>query len=153
MEMFHIFIGVLIKYICCWSVTKLCPDFVNPWTKRARLPCPSLSPRVCSNSCPLSWLCYLTISFSSTSFSFCFLFFFILIFFNFNFNFFKFYFMFKLYIIVLVLPNIKMNPPQVYMCSPSWTLHPPPSLYHPSGSYLFKHQLLNLQNGNIDNII
>ena len=34
-------------------------------------------------------------------------------------NFFKFYFIFKLYIIVLVLPNIKMNPPQVYMCSPS----------------------------------
>ena len=32
---------------------------------------------------------------------------------------FKFYFIFKLYIIVLVLPNIKMNPPQVYMCSPS----------------------------------
>ena len=26
---------------------------------------------------------------------------------------------FKLYIIVLVLPNIKMNKPQVYMCSPS----------------------------------
>ena len=33
--------------------------------------------------------------------------------------FFLFYFIFKLYIIVLVLPNIKMNPPQVYMCSPS----------------------------------
>ena len=33
------------------------------------------------------------------------------------FFFFKFYFIFKLYIIVLVLPNIKMNPPQVYMCS------------------------------------
>jgi len=33
------------------------------------------------------------------------------------FNFFKFYFILKLYIIVLVLPNIKMNPPQVYMCS------------------------------------
>ena len=30
-----------------------------------------------------------------------------------------FYFIFKLYIIVLVLPNIKMNPSQVYMCSPS----------------------------------
>ena len=30
--------------------------------------------------------------------------------------FFKFYFIFKLYIIVLVLPNIKMNLPQVYMC-------------------------------------
>ena len=40
----------------------------------------------------------------------------------------------KLYIIVLVLPNIKMNPPQVYMCSPPWTLLPPPSPYHPSGS-------------------
>ena len=45
-----------------------------------------------------------------------------------------FYFIFKLYIIVLVLPNIKMNPPQVYMCSPSWTLLPPPSPYPPSGS-------------------
>ena len=27
-----------------------------------------------------------------------------------------------------------MNMPQVYMCSPSWTLLPPPSPYHPSGS-------------------
>ena len=33
--------------------------------------------------------------------------------------FFKFYFIFKLYNIVLVLPNIEMNPPQVYLCSPS----------------------------------
>ena len=32
---------------------------------------------------------------------------------------FFFYFIFKLYITVLDLPNIKMNPPQVYMCSPS----------------------------------
>ena len=48
--------------------------------------------------------------------------------------FFKFYFIFKLYNIVLVLPNIEMNPPQVYMCSPSWTLLLPPSPYHPSGS-------------------
>ena len=46
----------------------------------------------------------------------------------------KFYFIFKLYNIVLVLPNIEMNPPQVYMCSPSWTLLPLPSPYHPSGS-------------------
>ena len=30
----------------------------------------SLSPRVCSNSCPLSWWCYLTISFFATLFSF-----------------------------------------------------------------------------------
>ena len=34
-------------------------------------------------------------------------------------GFFLFYFIFKLYIIVLVLPNIKMNPPQAHMCSPS----------------------------------
>ena len=33
--------------------------------------------------------------------------------------FFFFNFIFKLYNIVLVLPNIEMNPPQVYMCSPS----------------------------------
>ena len=26
----------------------------------------------------------------------------------------------------MVLPNIEMNPPQVYTCSPSWTLLPPP---------------------------
>ena len=50
------------------------------------------------------------------------------------FSFFKFYFIFKLYNTVFVLPNIEMNPPQVYMCSPSWTLLPPPSAYHPSGS-------------------
>ena len=34
----------------------------------------------------------------------------------------------------MVLPYIKMNPPQVHMCSPSWTLLPPPSSYYPSGS-------------------
>ena len=48
--------------------------------------------------------------------------------------FFKFYFIFKLYNIVLVLPYIEVNPPQAYICSPSWTLLPPPSPYHPSGS-------------------
>ena len=48
--------------------------------------------------------------------------------------FFNFILFFKLYIIVLVLPNIKMNPPQVHMCSPSCTLLPPPSPYYPSGS-------------------
>ena len=42
-------------------------------------------------------------------------------------------FILKLYNIVLVLPNIKMSLLQVYMCSPSWTLLPPPSPYYPSG--------------------
>ena len=39
--------------------------------QHARLPCPSLSPRVFSNSCPLSGWCYLPISPSATPFSFC----------------------------------------------------------------------------------
>ena len=68
------------------------------------------------------------------SFYFVLFFFFHFILFIFFLIFFKFYFIFKLYITVLVLPNIKMNPPQVYMCSPSWTLLPPPSPFHPSGS-------------------
>ena len=36
-----------------------------------RLPCPSLFPRVCSDSCPLSRWCYLTISSSAAPFSLC----------------------------------------------------------------------------------
>ena len=36
-----------------------------------RLPCPSLFPQVCSNSCPLSQWCHPTISSSITPFSFC----------------------------------------------------------------------------------
>ena len=39
--------------------------------QHARLPCASLSPRVCSNSCPLSQWCHLTISSSVTPFSSC----------------------------------------------------------------------------------
>ena len=34
----------------------------------------------------------------------------------------------------MVLPYINMNLPQLYTCSQSWTLLPPPSPYHPSGS-------------------
>ena len=43
------------------------------WThglQHARLLCPPLSPGVCSNSCPLSRWCYLTISSSATPFPF-----------------------------------------------------------------------------------
>ena len=38
--------------------------------QHTRLPCPSLSPGVCSSSCPLSCWCYLTISSSVVPFSF-----------------------------------------------------------------------------------
>ena len=34
----------------------------------------------------------------------------------------------------MVLPYIDLNPPWVYMCSPSWIPLPPPSASHPSGS-------------------
>ena len=34
-----------------------------------------------------------------------------------------------------------MNPPQVYMCSPSWTLLPPPSPYHPLFNCLINRTL------------
>ena len=48
-------------------------DSLLPCTglQHARLPCPSLSPRVCSDSCPLSQLCHPTISSSATPFSSC----------------------------------------------------------------------------------
>ena len=39
--------------------------------QHARLPCPPLSPRVCSNSYPLSQWCYLTVSPSAVLFPFC----------------------------------------------------------------------------------
>ena len=41
------------------------------WLSRSssRLPCPSLSHRVCSNSCPLSWWCHPTVSSSVIPFS------------------------------------------------------------------------------------
>ena len=54
--------------ICC-SVDKSCPPLQPHEMQHARLPCPSLSPRVCSNSCPLSQWHHPTISSSVTSFS------------------------------------------------------------------------------------
>ena len=39
--------------------------------QHVRLPCPSPSPRACSNSCPLSCWCHATISSSVTPFSSC----------------------------------------------------------------------------------
>ena len=39
--------------------------------QHTRLPCPSSSPRACSNSCPLSWWCHPNISSSVVPFSSC----------------------------------------------------------------------------------
>ena len=47
---------IVLREGCCCSVAKSCPTFCNPWTTACQAP--SLSPRVCSNSCPLSqWWC------------------------------------------------------------------------------------------------
>ena len=40
------------------------------WTAAYQAPCPSLSPRVCSNSCPLCQWCHPTISSSAAPFSY-----------------------------------------------------------------------------------
>ena len=45
--------------------------FAIPWTAAPRLPCPSLSLGVCSNSCPLSQWCHPNISCSDAFFSSC----------------------------------------------------------------------------------
>ena len=42
------------KICCCCSVTQSCPTLQPHGQQHSRLPCPSLSPRVCWNSYPLS---------------------------------------------------------------------------------------------------
>ena len=44
--------------------------FATPWTAAHQAPCPSSSPRACSNSCPLSRWCHPTISSSVAFFSY-----------------------------------------------------------------------------------
>ena len=57
---------------CCCSLAQLCPTLCNPMDYIARqASCPSLSPRVCSNSCPLSQWCHPTVSSSVAPFSSC----------------------------------------------------------------------------------
>ena len=45
--------------------------FATPWTAAPQAPCPSPSPGVCSNSCPLSRWCHPTSSSSVAPFSSC----------------------------------------------------------------------------------
>ena len=58
------------KDYCC-SVAESCLTLQSRGLEHARLPCASLSPRVCSNSCPFSRWCHPTISSSVAPFSFC----------------------------------------------------------------------------------
>ena len=62
----------------------------------------------------------------------------------------------ELYNIVLVLPYIKVNLPQVYMCSPSWTPLPPRSPHPPSGLSQRtspKHPVLCIESGLVTHFI
>ena len=60
-----------IPFCCCHPVAQSYPTLRPHGLQHARLPCPSLSPRVCSNSCPLSWWCHPTISSSVSPLSSC----------------------------------------------------------------------------------
>ena len=63
----------------CCEVAKSCTTLCDPMncntpgfpSLKERLPCPSLSPWVCANSCPLSQWCHPTISSLATCFSSC----------------------------------------------------------------------------------
>ena len=55
----------------CCSVAKSSVTLLPLWTAACRILWPSLSCRICSDSCPLSQWCYLTISSSAVPFSSC----------------------------------------------------------------------------------
>ena len=55
------------RLCCCCSAAQLCLTLWPRGLWHARPPCPSLSPGVCSNSCPLSQWCHPTISSSVAS--------------------------------------------------------------------------------------
>ena len=78
---FFLFLWRLIKIIICsvlsYTYKRLVPHIlvVVPLLPLCHpmsgFPCPSLSPRVCSNTCPLSWWCHPTISSPVIPFSSC----------------------------------------------------------------------------------
>ena len=53
------------------SSCEVVSDSATPWAAHTRLPSPSLSPGVCSTSCPLCRRCHPTVSSSVTRFSSC----------------------------------------------------------------------------------
>ena len=68
----YFMLWVIIPFVVyCCSVAQSCLTLQPHGLHHSRLPCPLLSPRVCSKSCLLSQWCHLTISSSATFFSFC----------------------------------------------------------------------------------
>ena len=65
-----LFFNSLVSSICSCSVSKWCYTLCNSHgLQHTRLPCPSLSPGVCSDLRPLRQWCYLTMSCPATPFS------------------------------------------------------------------------------------
>ena len=58
--------GLYLLEVSHCSVAKLCLTLQPHGLQHARLPCPSTTPRACSNSCSSSWWCHPTISFLSS---------------------------------------------------------------------------------------
>ena len=66
------FIHLLISSsLLLFGLLSCVPTLHSHGLRHARLPCPLLSPRVCSNSCPLNRWCHPTISSSVAPFSSC----------------------------------------------------------------------------------
>ena len=65
---FAVYLMIFIYAIVVVQLLNCVRLFVTPRTAAARLPCSSLFPGVCSNSCPLSQRCYPTISSSVVPF-------------------------------------------------------------------------------------
>ena len=62
---------VVQSFSCIWLSVRYSSVIWPHGLQHARLPCPSLSPGICSNSCPLSGWCHPAISCSVIPFSSC----------------------------------------------------------------------------------
>jgi len=82
--LFNVLFFIIYMYMTYWVGQKVYSDFSVHFShsvgsdslrphglQHARPPCPSPTPRVYSNSCPLSWWCHPTISSSAVPFSSC----------------------------------------------------------------------------------
>ena len=67
LDIIWLLIKVSVQFNCSIVSNSLWPHGL----KHARLPCPTATPRACSNSCPLSRWCHPTISSSAVLFSSC----------------------------------------------------------------------------------
>ena len=65
------YVDTLLLTSCCHSMAVMSDTLQPHELQCTRFPCPSPSPGVCSNLCPLNWWCHPTISFSVFPFSSC----------------------------------------------------------------------------------